>query len=250
MKYILLILAVCLVFVANSSSQTGATSLPLPTVEQVLEKYVQAIGGKAAHEKLTSRVASGEWENVTRGIRHPIEVYAKAPDMRVEILHAAENPGLTARGYDGRQGWSMNMLETGLRQVKGAELSMMQRESDFYRQVRLNKLYQRLEVVAKAKVDGREVYTVEATPEIGPPEKLYFDTGTGLLMRRDVVYESPHGQTPVQQYYEDYREVDGVRLPFTIRTQGPVTIITKFKEVKHNVIIEETKFKNSDPHSS
>ena len=76
----------------------------------------------------------------------------------------------------------------------------------------------------------------------------YYQTSFHTVWRRDVVYESPHGQTPVQQYYEDYREVDGVRLPFTMRTQGPVTIITRFKEVKHNVIIEETKFKNPGQH--
>ncbi|MEK6301925.1 MAG: hypothetical protein AABO41_14530 [Acidobacteriota bacterium] len=240
MTSIILAIAMSFAFSVPTPLQTTDSSNPLPTVEQVLSKYVQATGGGAAHQKLTTRVAKGEWENVTRGVKIPIEIYSKAPNKRVEILDAPENQGFTGRGYDGAAGWSMNMTETGLRQLEGPELAMMQRESDFYRAIKLELLYQRLSVSGKDRIAGREVYVVEGLPESGNPEKLYFDVETGLLSRRDVVY----GKTPVQHYYEDYREVDGIKLPFVLRSEGPVRVITRLTEIKHNVSIDDSKFKS------
>lgn len=240
MKSIILALAMSLPSTLPASPQTTGSSKALATVEQVLSKYVQATGGNAAHQKLTTRVAKGEWENVTRGVRFPSEIYSKAPNKRAEILDAPENRGFTGRGYDGSSGWSMNMTETGLRPLEGAELATMQRESDFYREIKLDQLYQRLTVTGNDRIDGREVCAIEAVPESGNTEKLYFDTETGLLSRRDMVY----GKTPVQHYYEDYRFVDGIKLPFVLRSEGPVRVITRLTEIKHNVPIEDARFKS------
>jgi outer membrane lipoprotein-sorting protein len=240
MNSIILTLAISLPLAFPASLQTIDSSKPLPTVEQVLAKYIQSTGGSAAHQKLTSRVAKGEWENVTRGVRLPIEIYSKAPNKRVEVLDAPENRGFTGRGYDGADGWSMNLTETGLRRLEGAELATSQRESDFYRQIRLDRLYQRLTVAGRETINGREVYGIEAIPESGNAEKLYFDCETGLLSRRDMVY----GKTPVQHYYEDYRDVDGIKMPFVLRSEGPVRVITRLTEIKHNIPIDDARFKS------
>ena len=236
-----IILAIAMIFFSplQASPQTTDSSKAAPGIGELLRKYIQASGGNEAHQKLSTRVAKGEWENVTRGVRFPIEIYYKQPNNRVEILHAPENRGFTGRGYDGRAGWSMNMTETGLRHLEGAELATMQRESDFYPLIRADRFAQ-FEIIGRDRVAGREVYVVEAVPESGNPEKLYFDAETGLLSRRDVVY----GTTPVQHYYEDYREVDGIKLPFVLRSEGPVKIITKLTEIKHNVPIDDGRFKS------
>jgi outer membrane lipoprotein-sorting protein len=240
MRAIVLTLAICFPFSLPVPLQTPDSSRALPSVEQVLAKYVASIGGSAAHQKLTTRVATGEWENVTRGVRFPIEIYSKAPNKRVEILDAPENRGFTGRGYDGAAGWSMNMTETGLRQLEGAELAATQRESDFYRQITLDHLYKQLKVSGTDRIGGKDVYVVEAVPESGNPEKLYFDAETGLLSRRDMVY----GKTPVQHYYEDYRAVDGIKVPFVMRSEGPVRTVTTLREIKHNVPIDDARFKS------
>ncbi|HLF83173.1 MAG TPA: hypothetical protein VI837_03265 [Blastocatellia bacterium] len=243
MKSIIVVLALSLPVSFPASLQTIDPPKTLPTVGQVLARYIEASGGSAAHHKLTSRIAKGEWENVTRGVRFPIEIYSKAPNKRVEMLDAPENRGFTGRGYDGTAGWSMNMTETGLRPLEGAELATMQRESDFYRQIRLDRLYQRLTFAGKERINGREVYSIEAIPESGNTEKLYFDCETGLLSRRDMVY----GKTPVQHYYEDYRDIDGIKVPFVLRSEGPVRVITRLTEIKHNFPIEDAKFKSPPP---
>ena len=243
MKYVIATIAIGLILVVRAAPQNVESSMALPTIDQLLEKYIRAIGGRDAQETIKTRIAIGEWDNVTRGVRFPIEIYSKAPNKRVEILDASENRGITGRGYDGTSGWSMNMTETGLRPLEGAELAMIARESDFYRALRLDQLYKRLTVTAKENIEAREVYVVEALPETGNPEKLYFEVASGLLFRRDVVY----GKTPVHHYLEDYKDIDGIKLPFTLRSEGPIRLVTRLKEIRHNVAIDDARFKSPIP---
>jgi len=243
MKYVIATIAMGLMLVVHAAPQNTDSSKALPTIDQLLEKYIRAIGGREANEKIKSRIATGEWDNLTRGVRFPIEIYSKAPNKRVEILDTTENRGVTGRGYDGASGWSMNMTETGLRHLEGAELAMIERESVFYPALRLDHLYKRLTVTSKENIDGRDVFVVEAIPESGNPEKLYFESASALLLRRDVIY----GKTPVHHYFEDYKDIDGIKLPLTLRSEGPIKLVTRIKDIKHNVAIDDAKFKSPIP---
>src|SRR5215510_912209 len=231
--------------------QEGANATaPTPTVDQILDKYVQAIGGKAAFEKLKTRVMKGTWENLTTSRVSPIEIYAKAPNKRVEIFLIGDYD--SSRGFNGAVGWSLNMTETGFRELSGHGLAAEKREAEFYREIKLRELYPKSTLAGKEKVGDREAYVIEATPAEGDSEKLYFDVQTGLLIRRDGKQEMPKDgripvesmiKIPVESYFEDYREIDGVKLPFTVRHSLPgVRTITKFKEIKHNTPIEDAKF--------
>jgi hypothetical protein len=261
MKTKLTIIALSLVAVITGMAQSaqqrsepvqgGANATaPTPTVDQILDKYVQAIGGKAAFEKLKTRVMKGTWENLTTSRVSPIEIYAKAPNKRVEILLVGDYD--SSRGFNGAVGWSLNMTETGFRELSGHGLAAEKREAEFYREIKLRELYPKSTLAGKEKVGDREAYVVEATPAEGDSEKLYFDIQTGLLIRRDGTVEAPKDgripvesliKIPVESYFEDYREIDDVKLPFTVRHSLPgVRTIIKFKEIKHNTPIEDAKF--------
>ncbi len=74
-------------------------------------------------------------------------------------------------------------------------------------------------------------------------ERLYFDTQTGLLIRSVLLIETPLGFDPTQTDYEDYREVDGVKLAFRTRTARPNSILTvKWDGIRHNVPLDDVKF--------
>jgi outer membrane lipoprotein-sorting protein len=92
--------------------------------------------------------------------------------------------------------------------------------------------------------DGtRETHVIEATPAKGSAERLYFDTQNGLLIRRDTMEESEEGKVPIREFLLDYKDVDGVKVPFTSRQgQGKVILIYRFTEIKHNVAIEDARF--------
>jgi len=77
---------------------------------------------------------------------------------------------------------------------------------------------------------------------------MYFDTETGQVIRQDAERESPQGAALIQTYFEDFRDVDGVKMPFTIRQVMPMfELMLKFTEVKHNIEIDDAKFVKPAP---
>jgi hypothetical protein len=222
----------------NTPAKPAETLL---TVDQILDKYVQAIGGKVAILKFNSTVSKGTCETPATGASGPIEIYAKAPNKWVFIITI---PGIGAimEGYDGATGWSQDPT-TGLREKSGVELAGIKRDLDYYREIKLKDLYTKMEVRGKEKVGDREAYVVLATPAEGAPYTYYFDAQTGLKVRLDELAETGLGQIPLVSYFEDYRDVDGVKVPFLVRRHSSVLAYTfKLDEVKHNVPIEDAKF--------
>lgn len=118
-----------------AATKTETTS-PLPSVEQILARYIEALGGKDAITRLTSRVARGKVDmpGVSRG--GTFEVYAKAPNKSVSTLDVYPI-GIIKQGFNGRQGWDQTK-ETGLQDAVGEDLAALERDSDFYSPLRLN----------------------------------------------------------------------------------------------------------------
>jgi hypothetical protein len=84
---------------------------------------------------------------------------------------------------------------------------------------------------------------IEAVPLRGQPEKLYFDRQTGLLVRMDIIPDLGREKMQMQMYYEDYRVVDGVKLPFAIRRARPgFTWTYQFDEIKLNTSLDDSRF--------
>jgi hypothetical protein len=123
-------------------------------------------------------------------------------------------------------------------------LAQFRREAEFYKETRLKDIYSKLRVVGRETVGGREAYVVEAVPaDGGGPEKLYFDAETGLLVRKYSEAKTILGQFPTQTDYEDYREVEGVKLPFAVRWSIPGRSWgRKITEVKQNVPLDDAQF--------
>jgi len=221
-------------------AQTAAPSSP-PSADQIIEKYVQALGGKAAAEKLTSRVAKGTFVMDQIPGEASEEIYEKAPNKQLAITDAPSF-GVVRRGFNGTAGWQ-DMPQTGLQDVTGQQLAAMKRYSDFYRETKLKEIYPKMTVKGKEAVNGKDAYVVEATPDDGPAEIMYFDPDTGLLVRLQTEGEGPNGKVNIDSTFDDYREVDGVKLPFLIHQSfGEFSFTIKLTEVKHNVPIEDAKF--------
>jgi CubicO group peptidase (beta-lactamase class C family) len=222
----------------------------MPTVDQILDRYVQAIGGAAAHRKLTSRVMKSTLVIEDSDVTASFEGYRQAPNRAVEIGQFKLGDGRefeVSRGFNGAVGWALNPTDNGFRELSGTELAEEKRDSEFYWEIKLKELYPKMALLGQVKVGDHTAYCIEATPPEGHPLKLYFEAQTGLLVRIDSISENvSKGKIPEETYYEDYREVDGIKLPFIIRL--PVNKYTfKVHEVKHNVPIEEAKFKSPDP---
>jgi carboxyl-terminal processing protease len=211
----------------GSAADGGAAVAVDPQVARIVERYVQAVGGCAALEKISSRVSKGVFEGSDSGVptTGTVEIAEKFPDKSVTVVHLP-NVGAMRRAYTGAYGYEQMSL-FGFREMRGLELEELRREADFRWQTRLLANYPKMVFKGTEKVGEAEANVIEATPARGLPTTLYFDAATGLLLRRDAVY------------YEDYREVDGVKLPFVTRTAA-ATI--RLKEVRHNVAVDDAAF--------
>src|SRR5262245_66423337 len=150
--------------------------------------------------------------------------------------------GLVNRVFDGASGWASDPM-SGLRELSGLELAQMKRGSDFYQELNFKKHYTKAALKGKEKVGSYETYVIEATPSEGSPEKLYFDVNTNLLVRHDAEAENPQGKLLMETYLEDYKVVDGVKIPHTVKQVKPaMTIVIKVSEDKNNLEIDDAKF--------
>jgi len=222
----------------GSVTPTGAS--PIPSIDQMLERHIEAIGGKSASEKITTRVTKGSFVQISSQTNSSLtfEWYQKAPN---KFLHMRSDG--SQKGFNGAIGW-IKGNRSELRNLSGEQLAFLKRQSDFYWDRNLSELYAKISFIRKDKVNNRDVYVFEATPSDGKPDTLYFDAETALLLRLDYYFEAIKGKPePTETYFEDYREVDGVKLPFTQRQVGSgYTMTIKVYEVKHNIPIDDAKF--------
>ena len=216
-----------------------AKESPLPTVDQILDRYVQALGGAQAFQKLKSRVAKGSRIGAD-GVLVPEDVYQKAPN---KILTVTTYPDVAfSTGFNGIAGWGSSSKE-GQRDLPAPVLAQLKSDSDFYKEIRTRDLYRKLTLTGKSTIGDTEVYVIDASPLSGSSEKLFFDIRTGLLVRRYMESETLLGMFPLQTDYEDYREVDGIKQPFLIRWSMPGRSWgRKIVEMKQNVDIDDARF--------
>ncbi|MCU1265609.1 MAG: hypothetical protein JWM21_1927 [Acidobacteria bacterium] len=217
----------------------GAAGAAQPTADDILNKYTTAIGGQAAIDKLKTRTMKGTY-TLANGANGTYEVTQTAPD-RFYVARGSQQ-GLAEQGFNGSAGW--NKDGRGVTDIRPDQLTDLKVEYQFFRDLRLKEQYTRVNL-RRDKLDGRDVYVITGVRPDKKRERLYFDAETGLLRRRLGYIETPLGMLPDQTDYEDYREVDGVKVPFTVTVAvvgGFSTATRKFTEIKFNVPVDDSRF--------
>ena len=209
----------------------------LPTADEVLDRYVQALGGRAALLKVKTCVFSGTLDIPATGYHADIEYWREAPN-KLESQDVVSDSMTTTNIFDGVTAWSAS-IEGGIHELKGDELYAVKSNADFYPSLHLKDRYPKMEVKGVARVGDAEAFVIDATRADGKPAKLLFDVRTGLLLRTDYMW----GDEEIHEYLSDYKDVGGVKVPFTIRvvTKDDVSI-QKIKEIRNNVKIDESRF--------
>lgn len=218
---------------------TSATPETLPTVKQILDRYVQATGGAEALTKITTRIARGSRIGAD-GVLVPEEVWQKAPD---KLLTVTSYPQVVfSNGFNGTVAWGHSSRE-GATPLPDQLLAQIKRDAVFYKELKTEQLYSSLTLLGKTSVRDADTYVVQAKPVDGPVEKLFFDVKTGLLVRRYTESDTALGKLPLQTDYEDYRDVDGVKQPFLIHWSFPGRVWgRKIDEIKQNAPLDDAKF--------
>jgi photosynthetic reaction center cytochrome c subunit len=222
---------------AGGTAQPQPTPPPRPSAQQVLDKYIAAVGGREAVAKVQTRVLRGTRESGPNN--WPLEVTIKAPDR---FRGSANTPqGLMAMGYNGATGWMVN--PQGQHVASPEELAALKHGSEVYELLELTTAAPTMRVTRPERIGDRltNVITYQVSPDL--TEKFYFDAETGLLLRRQNFIQSMLGPLPEQVDFADYRDVDGVKVPFTITTSSPSgTTTNKFTDIKFNRPVEDTQF--------
>jgi hypothetical protein len=229
---------------AVPGAQASPTPRPaMPSADEIINKYVAAIGGQAAIDKLKTRVMKGNIKT-SSGVTLTYEIEQSAPDRAHEMFMSEQ--GVLERAVSGNIGWEKN--PQGLRDITGQQLADLKMSLQLFRNLKLKEQYTSFRVGGrKEKIGERDVYVLTGITADKKRERLFFDAENGLLLRRVTYTETMIGIIPEQTDFEDYREVDGVKLPFTVRVSSvdagnPVSTRT-FTEIKLNVPVDDSKFK-------
>src|SRR5262245_23475588 len=166
----------------TAESQSEKAPQATPTVDQIIDRYVQAIGGEAAIRKLTSRITKMTLAIEGSDVTGSFEIYSQAPNKKVGIGQFKLSNGAEfeiSRGFNGAVGWALNPTNGGFRELSGTEQAAEKRDAEFYWEIRLKELYPKMLLLGQAPIAGHTAYCIEATPHEGAPIKLYFEAQTG-----------------------------------------------------------------------
>ncbi len=237
-----LVIAASLTSLAFGAGTQEAKKAEL-TAEQIIEKSIEASGGRQNLEKLTSTFAKGIMEIGEQHVHAIIEVYTKAPNKRL-VISNIEDFGEVQQGYDGQSAWT-EVPSQGLRILAGAELADAQRDATFNAELKWRELYPKVELRGKEKVGEQPAYVVRLFPSSGQPITRYYDAQNFLMLRQIMTRETQQGSMEIQVELSDYRDIGGgVKGPFKIKQTMPALgeILITMTEVKNNVPIDDAKF--------
>jgi hypothetical protein len=223
------------------------------TAEQILDRYIQAVGGAANAAKLTSFTAKGTYEGFDSDFEQvAFDVYAKAPDMRTTVIHMRAGDSTTA--YNGREAWAAgpsDLTPVTLMSLVGDSLSGVRVDAQLAFPGQIKQVLMDWRTgFPPLTLDGRPVDVIEGRLPGGYPVKLYFDKETGFLVRSVRYSKTAVGTVPITVVYSNYRDVPGlgVKIPYTwevIWTNGRGTY--NVTALQPNATIDAARFGRPTP---
>jgi photosynthetic reaction center cytochrome c subunit len=227
--------------VINFPAYTGVTA------NEILDKYLDALGGTAQLGKLTSFTAKGTYSGFDTDHKEvPVDIFAKAPNQRTWVIHMAD--GDSYRVFDGRNGWWAGPdgpapIET----LTSGNLDRYRLEALVAFPAGIKQAFSGWKV-GRTAIDDRPVRIVQGTTTGLLPVNLYFDTKSGLLVRLVRWNATPVGPVPTEINYEDYRDVAGVKMPFTWTvSQTYMQMTIKLTEIRPSVPVDAKMFAKPAP---
>ena len=220
-----------------------------PSADEILDKYVQAIGGAQRAAGLTSFTAKGTYGGFdTAMMKVPVDIYAKAPNQFTMVVHMSE--GDSTRAYDGQRGWfTLPGFPVPLVELSGGDLNGARVDALLAFPARIKQDFTQWIVGFPVTINDVDTLVVQGRLASGGfPVKLYFDPKTGLLVRSVRLVNSIVGMNPTQVDYEDYREINGVKVPFkwTVTWTDGRSVI-ELGSLQPNVPVDAAKFGKPAP---
>jgi hypothetical protein len=229
---------------AAAAATEKPAAAPLPSVAEVLDHYVQALGGQAALDAVKSRIIRTEALNGENSESKTV-LYQKAPG---KVLLVWGSPSYTLWvGSNGKHAWAQDSEKSYWGLLNTPQRNSIMRDSESYAGSRIKSQYSNVKVRGIEKIGEHATYVVIGISPEGTSEDFYFDMQTGLLLRRHIEEQTLFGGFQIQADFEDYREVGGTKMPFVVRWSSPgnawgTKVSSKVVDVQQNEPIEDAKF--------
>lgn len=214
-----------------------------PKAREILEKSLRATGSPTAITKIKSRISKGTIAMPAQGMTLTLEMIQKGPNLMYS-KSVIPNIMEVEQGFDGEEGWSKDSIQ-GIRKLTGAELTQAKESAALFAEKQLLEDLFAAEVLPELK-EGEVTYQiVKATSKGSPPKTLFFDQSTGLLAKMITkMAVGPEGEMTTETVLSDYREVDGIQIPFEMTIKaGPQNMQMKFTSITHNAEIDDSVFR-------
>jgi hypothetical protein len=212
--------------------QAGAAAAQqLPPAAEVVGKYLQAIGGRAAAERFSARHVTAEMSMPSMGMTMTMESWTARPNRSFSKM---EMSGMSiTSGYDGTTAW-MNSPMSGPKILDGAEYKQAMDNANFDNNVDFAKVFPTMETVGERTVDGHACWNVRMVSANGTEVQNCFDKESGLLVGSISHQHTQMGEMTVEAVVGDYKDFDGLKMPTRMTmTMGPQQVVTTIKSVSH-----------------
>ena len=200
-----------------------ASAQPLPAAQQVVDRYVEAVGGRDKVASIQSRRVV--YRLSANGMTLESEAIQRRPGLGATIVRTPM--GDSRSGFDGRVAWMTS--PAGAQILEGAEAEEVRIRSAFDADV-LFDAYETVETTGRAEYAGKACWKVRMVTAAGIESFRCFDVETGLM----VAYEATQNGMPVVAIYDEYREFDGLKYPSRLSTSAMgQQFVTTLVRVEH-----------------
>ncbi len=223
---------------APAAPAPAATGTKLPAAKEILDRYIEVTGGRAAYEKVTSRVMTSSVTIKPMDIQTKMTLFQKAPNAQVMVLEIPQM-GEMSTGTDGTIAW-MSSAVMGSYLMKGQELKDTVSRALFNAELDYSRIYKAIECTGTETIDNQACYKVEFTPDEGERATSYYAVDSGLLIRTKVKAKTKMGEIESTSTMADYKAVDGIKYPHTMRISqegAPGEQVATIDKIEHNVDI-------------
>lgn len=223
-------------------------SSPSISTDELLAKVVMALGGEPALRSIKSRITEYEIDAVHQGVKGYGKVWSKAPGMsysKTTLTALGKKIGWTKDYFDGEKGGEAHSFAPS-EDYTGQRLADVKAGNDFRPFLDGDKKGARWELLRESKFKDEKVYLLAVHPKDGNRIIHYISAKTFLPVRSSsvIVSSTSSQRIPVSSTFEDYREIDGIMIPFKVTATNPGMgdIVTVIKKVKHNRKIKNSRF--------